>query len=103
VASADGGLSDPAAPPAWAIWRVREMDSLLAGNAPPPRNQDDGEAEDEVETTVVEPAPVEPAAHDGRLRGLPRAARNFAEGEPLSPGLDRAFGTANHHAAEPAP
>lgn len=121
VASADGSLSDPAAPPAWAIWRVREMDSLLAGNAPPPRNQDDGEAEDEgegveaasagpaivgpaiVEPAIVEPAIIEPAGHDGRLRGLPRAARNFAEGEPLSPGLDRAFGTANRHAAEPAP
>lgn len=108
MASADGSLSDPAPPPAWAIWRVREMDSLLAGNAPPPKNQDDGEAEDEVEAAsvepaIVEPAIIEPAGHDGRLRGLPRAARNFAEGEPLSPGLGRAFGTANHHAAEPAP
>ncbi len=98
VASADGGLSDPAAPPAWAIWRVREMDSLLAGNAPPPRYPDDGETEDEVEA-----AAVEPAVHDGRLRGLPRAAQNFDEGEPLSPGLEDSFGIADEHAAEPDP
>ena len=98
VASADGSLSDPAAPPAWAIWRVREMDSLLAGNAPPPRNQDDGEEEDEVEA-----AAVEPAVHDGRLRGLPRAARNFGEADLLSPGLGDTFGIADEHAAEPDP
>lgn len=107
IAFIGGGLSDPGPPPAWALWRVHEMDALLAslGLAPEPGNGNNFNPPSPQAGPPPDPPPPPPppVVENGRLRALPRAARNFGE-DPLPPGLNLAYvgATANDpHAINP--
>jgi hypothetical protein len=102
IAFIGGGLSDPGPPPAWALWRVHEMDALFAslGLAPEPGNDNDFNPPSpsaippgppDVPPPDPPPDPPPPVVETGRLRALPRAVRNFGGG-PLPPGLNLAYG-----------
>jgi hypothetical protein len=107
VAFADGSMTPPGPPPAWALWRVREMDALLStagspsqpsGPAGPP-SQPGGQSEPEPTEVVSippeEPGPLdepdpadEPTLSDDDIkRGQPRAA--LASGR-VPPGQEQA-------------
>ncbi len=106
IAFIGGGLSDPGPPPAWALWRVHEMDALFAslGLNPEPGsgNNFDPPSPQAGPPPDPPPPPPPPVIETGRLRALPRAVLNF-DGGPLPPGLNLAYGgTANYdHAINP--
>ncbi len=114
VAFADGNLTEPGPPPAWAIWRIREMDSLLAGNGTPNAPSPDpdprqNEGTDGGEAVAKAPPPPEEEPTAERRRGLPRALQNHDLGD-LPKGLQQAAlgddetpPKASHRATDPGP
>jgi hypothetical protein len=91
VAFADGTMTEPGPPPAWAMWRIREMDEVLATAGlpvPPPQQPEPQKQEtEETEVTLAPPPPpleVEPEPVDvgDPMRGLPRAEAMSGTGKP---------------------
>ena len=105
VAFANGTMTPPGEPPAWALWRIREMDDVLATAslpAPPPPEAPQP-TEPEVETAAAPPPPPPPPPEatvtEPPQRGLPRAA--YAQGEEGVPA--GGFAHANENALQPDP
>lgn len=90
VAFANGTMTLPGEPPAWALWRIREMDNVLATAGLPaaPKPESPEPAEPEVETAAAPSPPPpepEPTVTEPPKRGLPRATYaqtgEYIEGE----------------------
>jgi hypothetical protein len=96
VAFANGTMTPPGEPPAWALLRIREMDDVLATAGlprPPPVKPETTEpAESAVDTAVAPPPPPpepEPTVTEAPpKRGLPRAA--YARGGDIPAGGEQA-------------
>lgn len=96
VAFADGTITPQGDPPAWALWRIREMDNLLAtaGLPPPPAPSQEAPspAGNDVQTASAPPPPPPPeevppppppappppppTTDEPPQRGIPRASYN---------------------------
>lgn len=103
VAFADGSLTPPSAPPAWALWRVHELENTLAkaGQLPPPPPPQEEQQDEQQETQAAsvtpppaDPPPPEPVDDEEPKRGLPRAELASGKSKPQH---------ANQHAWEPEP
>jgi hypothetical protein len=92
VAFANGDMTPPGDPPAWALWRIHDMDNVLstAGLPAPPKPEAPDQPEPDVETAAAPPPPPEPApletVETPPKRGLPRAT--YAQTGEYTPGAE---------------
>jgi hypothetical protein len=113
VAFTDGTMTPQGNPPAWALWRIQNMDNVLATAglpaAPPVKPGPPGSPEPTeppvVQTAAAPPPPPPPPGPGPTVtevppkRGLPRAA--YAHGEEAVP--TGGFAHANDNALQPNP